>query len=205
MSSAGAAAPASMTPDELAETRRKAGFQDSATLEAEARRGPRAGRAGYVRANPAGYREVVRALRGNVAEIERASRRWLRASDPQRALERWRGISRRRADRVAGLYQHLADDGFDGGQVQRLLADAYRRWEELREDLGGEVRCRRASPPSSSISATLSPPCHACSTRSSTTKNWPRGHEFRRLAIILRALRVRHSRSWYRPSFAVPG
>lgn len=130
---------ASMTPDELAETRRKAGFQDGATLEAERAEARERVARGYVRANLAAYREVVKALRGNVAEIERAARRWLRTSDPQRAYERWRGVSRRRADRVAGLYQHLADDGFDGGQTQRLLADAFRRWEELREDLGGEV------------------------------------------------------------------
>ncbi|MFY0537974.1 hypothetical protein [Nannocystis pusilla] len=128
-----------MTPDELAETRRKAGFQDGATLEAERAEARERVARSYVRANLPAYREVVKALRGNVAEIERAARRWLRASDPQRAYERWRGVSRRRADRVAGLYQHVADDGFDGGQAQRLLADAYRRWEELREDLGGEV------------------------------------------------------------------
>ncbi|WAS93332.1 hypothetical protein [Nannocystis punicea] len=134
-----AAAPASMTPDELAETRRKAGFQDGATLEAERAEARERVARSYVRAHLAAYREVVKALRGNLAEIERAARRWLRTNDPQRAYERWRGVSRRRADRVAGLYQHVADDGFDGGQTQRLLADAFRRWEELREDLGGEV------------------------------------------------------------------
>lgn len=134
-----AAAPASMTPDELAETRRKAGFQDSATLEAERAEARERVARGYVRAHLAAYREVVKALRGNLAEIERAARRWLRTSDPQRAYERWRGVSRRRADRVAGLYQRLADDGFDGGQTQRQLAEAFRRWEELREDLGGKV------------------------------------------------------------------
>lgn len=134
-----AASPLSMTPDELAETRRKAGFQDGATLEAERAEARERVARSYVRAHLPAYREVVKALRGNLAEIERAARRWLRTSDPQRAYERWRGVSRRRADRVAGLYAQVADDGFDGGHAQRLLADAYRRWEELREDLGGEV------------------------------------------------------------------
>jgi hypothetical protein len=134
-----AAAPASMTPDELAETRRKAGFQDGATLEAERAAARERVARSYVRSNLAEYREVVKALRGNLSEIERAARRWLRTSDPQRAYERWRGVSRRRADRVADLYQRLTDDGFDGGQTQRQLAETYRRWEELREDLGGKV------------------------------------------------------------------
>lgn len=134
-----AAAAAAMSPDELAETRRKAGFQDVATLEAErAEARERVARA-YVRTQLPAYRAVVKALRGNVAEIERAARRWLKTSNPQRSYERWRGLSRRRADRIVAAYQSLADEGFDGGQAQRLLADAYRRWEELREDLGGEV------------------------------------------------------------------
>jgi hypothetical protein len=129
---------ASMTPDELAETRRKAGFQDGAMLEAErAETRERVARV-YVKSRLPAYREVVKLLRGNVAEIERAARRWLRAGDPQRAYERWRGVSRRRADRVVAAYDAL-DEGIDGGRAQRLLAEAYRRWEEMREDLGGEV------------------------------------------------------------------
>ncbi len=137
-----AAAPApaaAMTPDELAETRRKAGFLDQTQLaEQRAAARERVARA-YVRGELAAYREVLRALRGSTDEIERAARRWLKAGDPQRAYERWRGGFRRRADRVIAAYREIEGDGVDGGEAQQRLAQAFRRWEDLKEDLGGEV------------------------------------------------------------------
>lgn len=130
---------AAMTPEELAETRRKAGFLDSAQLaEERAAARERVARA-YVRTQLAAYREVVQGLRGSVDEIDRAAKRWLAAGDPQRAYERWRGGFRRRADRLTAAYRRLQEDGIDGGEAQNLLAQAYRRWEDLKEDLGGEV------------------------------------------------------------------
>ncbi|HEY8380350.1 MAG TPA: hypothetical protein VIK91_27890 [Nannocystis sp.] len=128
-----------MTPDELAETRRKAGFQDGAALAAErAEARERVARA-YVRTRLVEYRAAVKAMRADVAEIERATRRWLKADSPQRAYERWRGQSRRRAERVSAVSEPLIGDEVDGGEAQRLLVAAHRRWKELREDLGGEV------------------------------------------------------------------
>lgn len=130
---------AAMTPDELAETRRKAGFQDSAALaEERAAARERVARV-YVRSHLAEYRSVVKQLRQSADEIDRAARRWLKAGDPQRAYERWRGGFRRRSERITTAYERLGDDGIDGGQAQLLLAQAYRRWEDLKEDLGGNV------------------------------------------------------------------
>lgn len=133
------AEPAAMTPDELAETRRKAGFLDSAALaEERAAARERVARV-YVRSQLASYRAVVKQLRQSADEIDRAAKRWLKAGDPQRAYERWRGGFRRRSERITTSYQRLVDDGIDGGQTQLQLAQAYRRWEDLKEDLGGEV------------------------------------------------------------------
>ena len=130
---------AAMTPDELAETRRKAGFLDSSQLaEERAAARERVARA-YVRTELAAYREVVKGLKVSTEEIDRAAKRWLKAGDPQRAYERWRGGFRRRADRLTAAYRELMDEGIDGGEAQNLLAQAYRRWEDLKEDLGGEV------------------------------------------------------------------
>jgi hypothetical protein len=133
------AQPAAMTPDELVETRRKSGFQDPAALaEERAAARERVARV-YVRSHLAEYRGVVKQLRQSADEIDRAARRWLKAGDPQRAYERWRGGFRRRSERITVSYQRLVDDGIDGGQAQLLLAQAYRRWEDLKEDLGGNV------------------------------------------------------------------
>jgi hypothetical protein len=133
------AGPTAMTPDELAETRRKSGFQDSAALaEERAAARERVARV-YVRSQLASYRAVVKQLRLSADEIDRAARRWLKAGDPQRAYDRWRGGFRRRSEKITISYQRLDDDGLDGGQAQLLLAQAYRRWEDLKEDLGGEV------------------------------------------------------------------
>lgn len=131
--------PAAMTPDELAETRRKAGFKDSTELAAERAAAREQVARAYVRTQLSTYRAVLKTLRGSVDEIDRAARRWLRAGDPQRAYERWRGGFRRRAERVSTAYDRLHADGIDGGRAQALLAQAYQQWAELKEDLSGEV------------------------------------------------------------------
>lgn len=128
-----------MTPEELAETRRKAGFLDGAALAEERAAAREQVARTYVRTRMTEYRDVVKALRRSVDEIERAARRWLRAGDRQRAYERWRGGFRRRADRTSAEYGRLDADGVDGGRTQALLAQAYRGWEDLKEDLSGDV------------------------------------------------------------------
>lgn len=128
-----------MTPEELAETRRKAGFLDGAALAEERAAAREQVARAYVRTRLAEYREVVKDLRRSVDEIDRAARRWLRASDRQRAYERWRGAFRRRAEQTSAQVHRLTDGGVDGGRTQGLLAQAHRGWEDLKEDLSGDV------------------------------------------------------------------
>ncbi len=132
-------APAPMTPDELAETRRKAGFLDGAAL-AEERAVAREGAArAYVRTRLADYRDAAKLLRRSVDEIEAGARRWARAREPQRTYERWRSGFRRRAEAVSASYQRVSDSGVDGGKTLALVAQAYRSWQDLKEDLSGDV------------------------------------------------------------------
>jgi len=131
--------PAPMTPDELAETRRKAGFLDGAAL-AEERAAAREGAArAYVRTRLRDYRDTAKLLRRSVDEIEAGARRWARAKEPQHAYERWRSGSRRRAEAVSAAYQGLSEPAVDGGMTLVLVAQAYRSWQDLKEDLSGDV------------------------------------------------------------------
>ena len=137
-----AAAPApaaAMTPDELAETRRKAGFLDGAAL-AEERAAAREGAArAYVRTRLRDYRDTAKLLRRSVDEIEAGASRWARAKEPQHAYERWRSGFRRRAEAVSAAYQGLSEPAVDGGMTLVLVAQAYRSWQDLKEDLSGDV------------------------------------------------------------------
>lgn len=131
-----AAAP--MTPAELAEARRKAGFKDD-DLAAEKAQAREQGGRQYVKAHMTGYRGLVRALRRSVDDIERSAQHWARASDSQRAYRRWRESRGRSVADLGKRYRELRREGVDAGATQALVERIYRQWEDLYNDLGGDV------------------------------------------------------------------
>jgi len=133
---------APMTPAELAEARRKAGFKDDDLAADKAQAREQGGRQ-YVREHLAGYRGLVRALRRSVDDIDRSAQHWARASDPQRAYRRWRESRNRVVEDLARRYRELRREGVDAGSTQALVERIYRQWEDLKDDLGGDVAGER--------------------------------------------------------------
>jgi len=131
-----------MTPDELAEARRKAGFKDDDLAADKAQVREQGGRQ-YVKQHLAGYRGLVRALRRTVDDIDRSAQHWARATDPQRAYRRWRDSRSRMTEDLARRYRELRREGVDAGSTQALLERIYRQWEDLSNDLGGDVAGER--------------------------------------------------------------
>jgi hypothetical protein len=131
-----------MTPAELAEARRKAGFKDDDLAADKAQAREQGGRQ-YVREHLAGYRGLVRALRRSVDDIDRSAQHWARASDPQRAYRRWRESRNRVVEDLARRYRELRREGVDAGSTQALVERIYRQWEDLKDDLGGDVAGER--------------------------------------------------------------
>jgi hypothetical protein len=133
---------APMTPAELAEARRKAGFKDDDLAADKAQAREQGGRQ-YVREHLAAYRGLVRALRRSVDDIDRSAQHWARASDPQRAYRRWRESRTRIVEDLARRYRELRREGVDAGSTQALVERIYRQWEDLKDDLGGDVAGER--------------------------------------------------------------
>ncbi len=131
-----------MTPEELAEARRKAGFKDDDLAADKAQAREQGGRQ-YVKEHLAGYRGLVRALRRNVDDIDRSAQNWARASDPQRAYRRWRETRSRMVEDLARRYREVRREGVDAGSTQALVERIYRQWEDLSNDLGGDVAGER--------------------------------------------------------------
>ena len=127
-----------MTPEELAEARRKAGFKDD-DLAAEKAAAREHGGRQYVHAHLAAYTGLARALRRSVDDIDRSARRWAHAHDPQRAYRRWREARGRTVADLTQRYRELRREGVDAGSTQALVERIYRQWEDLHNDLGGDV------------------------------------------------------------------
>ena len=131
-------APPPMTPDELAEARRKAGFRDD-DLAAEKALAREQGGRQYVREHLAAYRGLVKALRRSVDDIDRSARRWAHSRDPQRSYRRWREARGRIVADLTQRYRELRREGVDAGSTQALVERIYRQWEDVNNDLGGDA------------------------------------------------------------------
>lgn len=129
---------AAMSPAELAEARRKAGFKDD-DFAAEKALTREHGARVQVKAHLAEYRQLTRDLRRSVQDIEQSSKRWARASDPQRAYRRWREGRARQTASLTERHRALQREGTDAGSTQALVERTFRQWEDLQNDLGGDV------------------------------------------------------------------
>ncbi len=132
------AEPPPMSPQELAEARRKAGFRDD-DLAAEKALAREQGGRQYVREHLVAYRGLVRALRRSVDDIDRSARRWARSRDPQRSYRRWREARTRTFADLTQRYRELRREGVDAGATQALIERIYRQWEDVHNDLGGDA------------------------------------------------------------------
>ena len=119
-------APPPMTPEELAEARRKAGFRDD-DLAAEKAHAREQGGRQYVREHLAAYRGLVRALRRCVDDIDRSARRWpVPATRSGPIVAGARPVTRMFAD-LTRRYRELRREGVDAGSTQALIERIYRR------------------------------------------------------------------------------
>jgi hypothetical protein len=130
--------PPPMTPEELAEARRKAGFKDD-DFAAETAQTRELGARAHVKAHLPAYRALVRGLRRSVDDIDRSARRWARAGDPQRAYRRWREARARSVAALGEQHDELRRGGVDAGATQAQVERSFRQWEDLLNDLGGDV------------------------------------------------------------------
>jgi soluble cytochrome b562 len=124
-----------MTPEELAEARRKAGFksrdeiaaENAATFEKSARE--------YVKTRMKEYRALLADLRGALDGLEK----WAKGKAPDAAFEKFATDYQEGVKELTEQYDKLTARGAEGGNTQAVLGKSFRTWEDLNNELAPEL------------------------------------------------------------------
>jgi hypothetical protein len=128
-----------MSPEELAEARRKAGFKSTDEIAAEnAAMFEKAARE-YVKTRMKEYRALVADLRKELDGLEKAASKWSTAKNPDSAYAAFDKGYRERVKAITKRYMKLTGNMAEGGNVQVALGKAVRTFEDLNNDLGPAV------------------------------------------------------------------
>lgn len=127
-----------MTPEELEEARRKAGFKDKDELAEENIAVMRKGEREYVKTRLAEHRTMLDDVRGLVARVEKEAPKWAKAKDPAKAYEKFSEKYKEDTKALDETYKKLMEGGAQI-DVQAKLVGAFRSFEILNGDLGPEI------------------------------------------------------------------
>lgn len=128
-----------MSPEELQEARRKAGFADKDELAEANIAAMRKGEREYVKTRLDEHRKMLAAVRGLVARVEKEAPKWPKAKDPAKALEKFAEAYKEEVKAVDETYKKLMEGGGAQIDVQAKLVGAFRSFEILNGDIGPEL------------------------------------------------------------------
>lgn len=127
-----------MSPEELEEARRKAGFADKDQLAEENIAVMRKGEREYVKTRLAEHREMLKTMRGLIDELEKEAPKWPKAKDPAKAHEKFAEGYKEKVKALDETNKKLMESA-TGIDVQAKLIGAYRSFETVNDDLGPEL------------------------------------------------------------------
>lgn len=127
-----------MTPEELEEARRKAGFKDSDELAKENIAVMAKGEREFVKTRLAEHRELVKGLRGLLATVEKQAPKWVKAKDPKAAYDKFATTYKEDTAALTETYKKLLEGGTQI-DIQAKFVGAFRAFENLNGDLGPEL------------------------------------------------------------------
>jgi hypothetical protein len=130
--------PTSMTPEQLAEARKKAGLKTQEEVLAEARATLSRREKEQIKERLTKYRELLANLRKKLDDLEKAAPKWAEAKDPQAAFDKWAEKYKAEAQELSKGYAEMNKDA-EGGDLQGGLDKAFRTWEDLNNDLAPDV------------------------------------------------------------------
>lgn len=133
------AAKTDMTPEELEEARRKAGFKDKDELAAENIAAMRKGEREYVKTRLDEHRKMLATARALVARVEKEAPLWAKAKDPAKAYEKFSEKYKKDTKTLDETYKGLMEGGGAQIDIQANLVGAFRSFEILNGDLGPEI------------------------------------------------------------------
>ncbi|MCB9705940.1 MAG: hypothetical protein H6711_29030 [Myxococcales bacterium] len=128
-----------MTPEELAEARRKAGFVDPKELAEKNMAEMEKGEREFVKTRLAEYRKLSKDFRDRLTELQAEGAKWEKAKDPQKAFDKFAQKFTKPARALMKEQVRLSENNARGGKTNELLITALRSWDELVNELTPET------------------------------------------------------------------
>ncbi len=145
-SEAKAAKKTTMSPEELAEARRKAGFVDPDEERAKVAKEMERGEREYVKTRLKEFRGLTKDFEDRIAELEKAAAKWAKAKDPQRPFDKFKSKFMKPARKLMKTQVKLSENNARGGKTNELLIMALRTWDDLLNDLGPDLASNERYP-----------------------------------------------------------
>jgi archaellum component FlaC len=127
-----------MSPEELEEARRKAGFADKDQLAEENIAVMRKGEREFVKTRLTEHRAMLKTMRALIDEVEKEAPKWPKAKDPAKAHEKFAEGYKEKLKALDETNKKLMESA-TGIDVQAKLIGAYRSFEVVTGDLGPEL------------------------------------------------------------------
>ena len=127
-----------MSPEELEEARRKAGFADKDQLAEENIAVMRKGEREYVKTRLAEHRAMLKTLRGLLDRLEKEAPKWPKAKDPAKAYEKFGEGYKEEVKALDEANKKLMEVA-TGIDVQAKLIKAFQAFQTINDDLGPEL------------------------------------------------------------------
>lgn len=127
-----------MSPEELEEARRKAGFADKDELAEQNIAAMRKGEREFVKTRLAEHRAMLASVRGLIDRVEKEAPKWPKAKDPAKAVEKFAESYKKDVKAVDETYKKLMENATQI-DVQAKLVGAFRSFEILNGDIAPEL------------------------------------------------------------------
>jgi archaellum component FlaC len=127
-----------MSPEELEEARRKAGFADKDQLAEENIAVMRKGEREFVKTRLAEHRAMLKTLRGLLDRVEKEAPKWPKAKDSAKAFEKFAEGYKEEVKALEETNKKLMETA-TGIDIQAKLIGASRSFEVINDDLSPEL------------------------------------------------------------------
>ncbi len=124
-----------MSPEELAEARRKAGHKTQDEIAAEVAATFEKGAREWVKTRMPEYRALLASIEATLVEVEKAAPKWKTDADVEKFAKKYN----EKVKAITKTYDTLTGKGAEGGETQVVLGRLFRTWEDFNGGLGPGV------------------------------------------------------------------
>ena len=128
-----------MSPEELAEARKKAGFVDPEEEAAEVAVDMEKGEREFVKTRLKEFRDLNKEFGDKLDELEKGVTKFAAAKDPEKAFGKFKEKFMKPARGLMKTQSKLTDNNARGGKTNELLITGLRTWDDLLNDLSPDI------------------------------------------------------------------